>query len=77
MKEFLCLIVVVIFFIYIIDYSKHGTEIENNFLKELTINEKHFVIVDYNILQCSYVLDNGVQVDRGAVKRLLGENYGK
>lgn len=55
------------------EYGPH----ENNFLKEISINNETHIIVDYRFLQGNYVLDNGFVVDEEVVKKLLGENYGK
>lgn len=55
------------------EYGPH----ENNFLKEISINNETHIIVDYRFLQGNYVLDNGLVVDEEVVKKLLGENYGK
>ena len=80
MRELFYFIVVAITIVIGYDYYKHEKEcgeVNTNFLKEVTINNETHVIVDYVFIQRSYVLDNGVTIDRQVIEKLLGDNYGK
>lgn len=58
------------------DQKKYG-EVEQNYLKEITIKDSTYVIVDYNYFKRSYVLHNGTTISKSVVKALLGDDYGK
>lgn len=80
MRDLFFFIVVTITIVIGYDYYKHEKEcgkVNTNFLKEVTINNETHVIVDYVFIQRSYVLDNGVTIDRQVIEKLLGDNYGK
>ena len=80
MRDLFYFIVVAITLAIGYDYYKHEKEcgvLNTNFLKEVTINNETHVIVDYVFFQRSYVLDNGVTIDRKIIEKLLGDNYGK
>jgi hypothetical protein len=80
MKEFfyfiLTLIIVIGSYNEYKDQKKYG-EVEQNYLKEITIKDSTYVIVDYNYFKRSYVLHNGTTISKSAVKSLLGDDYGK
>lgn len=80
MKEFfyfiLTLIIVIGGYNEYKDQKKYG-EVEQNYLKEITIKDSTYVIVDYNYFKRSYVLHNGTTISKSAVKSLLGDDYGK
>ena len=80
MKEVFYIIILSIVLAIGYDYHQHQKEhgrVRTNFLKEVTINNETHVIVDYVFIQRSYVLDNGVTIDRQVIEKLLGDNYGK
>lgn len=58
------------------DQKKYG-EVKQNYLKEITIKDSTYVIVDYNFFKRSYVLYNGTTISKSVVKALLGDDYGK
>ena len=80
MKEFfyfiLTLIIVIGSYNEYKDQKKYG-EVEQNYLKEITIKDSTYVIVDYNYFKRSYVLHNGTTISKSVVKSLLGDDYGK
>lgn len=58
------------------DQKKYG-QVKQNYLKEITIKDNTYVIVDYNFFKRSYVLHNGTTISKSVVKALLGDDYGK
>ena len=58
------------------DQEKYG-QVNQNYLKEITIKDSTYVIVDYNFFKRSYVLHNGTTISKSVVKTLLGDDYGK
>ena len=69
-------LIVGVFYIELKDQKENGS-VENNFLKEVKIQDSTYVIVDYEFWNSSYVLNNGVTVSKSVIKTLLGEEYGK
>lgn len=72
----LTFLIVGIFYIEVKDQKENGS-VENNFLKEVKIQDSTYVIVNYDFWNGSYVLNNGVTVSKSVIKTLLGEEYGK
>ena len=80
MREVFYFLVIALFVCYLISYDNHEKQygkIRYNFLKEIIVNGEKRTIVDYDFFQVSYIMDNGVKIDREATRRLLGDEYGK
>lgn len=72
----LTFLIVSVFYFEVKDQKENGS-IENNFLKEVKIQDSTYVIVNYEFWNASYVLNNGVTVSKSVIKTLLGDDYGK
>ena len=72
----LTFLIVGIFYIEVKDQKENGS-VENNFLKEVKIQDSTYVIVGYEFWNGNYVLNNGVTVSKSVIKTLLGDEYGK
>lgn len=72
----LTFLIVSVFYFEVKDQKENGS-VENNFLKEVKIQDSTYVIVNYEFWNASYVLNNGVTVSKSVIKTLLGDDYGK
>lgn len=72
----LTFLIVSVFYFEVKDQKENGS-VENNFLKEVKIQDSTYVIVDYEFWNASYVLNNGITVSKSVIKTLLGDDYGK
>lgn len=50
-------------------------EYRKNLLKEVTVNGETHVIVNYDYLNATYTMDNGVEFSVKTVEKLLGDEY--